>query len=143
MALPEKRWIQRLDNYAKAFAILERVHNIQEERELTEAERMGLIQSFEFTFELAWNLMKDYLHHKGISRIVGSRDAIRNAFKNDIIENGEIWMDMIERRNETVHAYDEEVAIRVVNSVSDSYIEEMEKLLKTMRKYQSQESEEK
>ena len=137
VALPEKRWIQRLDNYKKAFAVLERIFNIQNEREFTEAEKMGFIQAFELTHELAWNLIKDYLYDKGISGIVGSKDAIRNAFRNDIIENGDIWMDMIERRNETVHTYDEEVAIKVINSVSASYIEEMRKLLTKMEDYRS------
>ena len=139
MALPEKRWIQRLNNYAKAFAVLDRIYGIRRERELTEAERMGLIQSFEFTFELAWNLMKDYLRGKGIFDIVGSKDAIRCAFKNGVIENGEVWMDMVERRNETAHTYEEEVAIKVVNDVSNTYIEEMRKLLEKMREYESKE----
>jgi len=135
MALPEKRWIQRLDNYTKAFAVLDRTYGILKERELTEAERMGLIQSFEFTFELAWNLMKDYLRDKGIFDIVGSKDAIRSAFKNGIIENGDVWMDMVERRTETVHTYEEEVATRVVRDVVNSYVEEMRKLLEKMKKY--------
>jgi len=139
MALPEKRWIQRLDNYAKAFAVLERTYSIQDERELTEAERMGLIQSFEFSYELAWNLMKDFLYHKGILDIVGSKDAIRAAFKNNIIDNGEVWMDMVERRNETAHTYEEDIAIRVVEDVSNLYIHEMRKLLEKMMKYKSEE----
>ena len=139
MALPEKRWIQRLHNYAKAYAVLERTYSIQGERELTKAEGMGLIQSFEFTYELAWNLMKDFLRDKGIIDIVGSKDAIRAAFKNDIIDNGEIWMDMIERRNETAHTYEEDVAIRVINDVSNLYIQEMKKFLEKMTKYKSEE----
>jgi nucleotidyltransferase substrate binding protein (TIGR01987 family) len=139
MALPEKRWIQRLDNYSKAFGVLERTHNIQKERELTEAERMGLIQAFELAFELAWNLMKDYMRYNGITEIMGSRDAIRQAFKYDIIENGEVWMDMIERRNETAHVYDEEIAISVARTVSGAYIEEMRKLLEKMEEYKFEE----
>ena len=100
---------------------------------------MGLIQSFEFAFELAWNLMKDYLRYNGITDIIGSRDAIRVALKQGIIENGEIWMDMIERRNETARAYDEEVAVRVINIVSGSCMEEMRKLLEVMKAYQLRE----
>jgi nucleotidyltransferase substrate binding protein (TIGR01987 family) len=129
MALPEKRWIQRLDSFQKALAILERICDIQNKRELTEAEKMGMIQSFEFSFELAWNLMKDYLNWKGIMEIVGSKDAIRQAYKNGIIVNGEIWMDMIERRNETSHTYDEKIAEKVVNSVSNLYFNEMKELV--------------
>jgi nucleotidyltransferase substrate binding protein (TIGR01987 family) len=139
MGLPEERWIQRLYNYEKAFTVLEEIYSIQNERELTVAERMGLIKSFELTYELAWNMMKDYLRYQGDPDVMGSRDAIRKAFKMDIIQNGEIWMDMIKRRNETSHAYDEEVAINVINGLSNTYIEEMKNLLETMKKYQSQE----
>ena len=103
---------------------------------------MGLIQSFEFTFELAWNLMKDYLHDNGIFDIVGSKGAIRSAFKNGVIENGAVWMDMIERRNETSHTYEEEIAIKVVDDVSNAYIDEMRKLLEKMREYEAMESKE-
>jgi nucleotidyltransferase substrate binding protein (TIGR01987 family) len=135
MALPEKRWIQRFDSFQKAFAVLERICDIQNERELTEAEKMGMIQSFDFSFELAWNLMKDYLNWKGIMEIVGSKDAIRQAYKNGIIVNGEIWMDMIERRNDTSHTYDEKIAEKVVNSVLNLYAKEMKELLIKMESH--------
>jgi len=138
MALPEKRWIQRFDNYEKALAVLERIFLMREERELNEAEQMGLIQSFEFSFELAWKLMKDFLNSKGIIGIIGSKDAIRQAFSNGIIENGEVWLDMIDSRNDTSHAYDEEIAEKVINDVSNLYIEEFKKLLATMKKYKTE-----
>ena len=138
MALPEKRWIQRFDNYEKALAVLERIFLMRQERELNEAEQMGLIQSFEFSFELAWKLMKDFLNSKGIIDIIGSKDAIRQAFSNGIIENGEVWFSMIDSRNDTSHAYDEEIAVKVANDVSNSYIEEFKKLLATMRKYKTE-----
>ena len=134
MALPEKRWIQRLDNYEKALAILERVFLIGRERELTEAEQMGLIQSFEFSFELAWKLMKDFLASRGVAEIFGSKDAIRQAFSAGLIENGQVWMDMIDSRNETSHAYDEKIAHRVVSRVSVSYLDEFKEFLVSMRK---------
>ncbi len=135
MALPEKRWIQRFDNYEKATAVLERIYAIYKERELTEAERMGFIQAFEFSFELAWKLMKDYLPEKGNAEIHGSRDAIRSAFRIGIIENGEVWMNMIESRNKTSHSYDEEVAVKIIADVSNSYIEELKIFLAIMKKY--------
>jgi nucleotidyltransferase substrate binding protein (TIGR01987 family) len=138
MALPEKRWIQRFDNYEKALAVLGRINLIREKRDLSEAERMGFIQSFEFSFELAWKLMKDFLSCKGFNEIIGSRDAIRQAFSVGIIQNGEVWMEMIESRNKTSHGYDEEVAAMIIADVSSKYIKEFEMFLVTMNKYKSE-----
>jgi len=133
MALPEKRWIQRLDNYEKAVNLLEKSFLVSQERELTELERMGLIQAFELAFELAWNLMKDFLQSREVINILGSKDAIRQAFSKGIIENGQVWMNMIDRRNETSHCYDEAVAIRVVTEVTDSFVEELKNFLAIMK----------
>jgi len=138
MALPEKRWIQRLYNYEKAVTVLENAFRINQERELTELERMGLIQSFELAFELAWNLMKDFLHSEGVFDIVGSKGAIKQAFSKGIIENGEIWIDMINRRNETSHCYDEAIAIRVVTEVTHSFVAELKNFLATMKRYKQE-----
>jgi nucleotidyltransferase substrate binding protein (TIGR01987 family) len=139
MPLPEKRWIQRLDNYEKAVAVLENAFSISQERELTELEKMGLIQAFEMTFELAWNLMKDFLRYIGIFEIMGSKDTIKRAFSNGIIDNAQVWIDMIDSRNETSHCYDEVIAIRVVTSVTRSYVEEMKNFLETMNRFKKAE----
>jgi len=141
MALPEKRWIQRLDNYERAVAVLNRILSLGRERELSEAERMGLIQSFEFSFELAWKLMKDFLESKGSNAIFGSKDAIRQAFSLGIIENGQTWMDMLDSRNESSHAYDERIADKVVSNVSLSYLDEFKKLLAAMERLKGSEPE--
>ncbi|GBU21899.1 nucleotidyltransferase [Fibrobacteres bacterium R8-0-B4] len=135
MALPEKRWIQRLYNYEKAVALLDDAFRVSQERDLTELERMGLIQSFEFAFELAWNVMKDFLESRGVDGISGSKDAIRQAFSKGIIEDGEVWMKMIDRRNETSHCYDEEIAIRVITEVTHSFVEELKNFLVTMKQH--------
>jgi len=138
MALPEERWIQRLDNYEKAVTVLDNAFRISQERELTELERMGLIQSFELAFELAWNLMKDFLKSRGVFNIIGSKDAIRQAFSKGIIEDGEVWMNMIDRRNETSHCYDEVIAIRVITEVTNSFVEELKDFLATMNRYKQE-----
>ena len=70
-----------------------------------------MIQRFEFTFELAWKLMKSYAEYQGTDKeIMGSRDAIRWAFENKLIADSNIWMEMVKRRNDTSHAYDEDTA---------------------------------
>ncbi|MEX0980466.1 MAG: nucleotidyltransferase substrate binding protein [Bacteroidales bacterium] len=113
------RWQQRFSNYLKALAQLNRY---KEKVELNDMERQGLIKAFEFTFELAWNTLKDYLEHQGIENLVGSRDAIRQAFSNNIITDGETWMNMIESRNNTSHTYNEETANEIANEVLTKYI---------------------
>jgi len=104
------RWQQRFANYRKALARLAEAVELRQQRELTLLERQGLIKAFEFTHELAWNTLKDYLEFKGFEGLIGSRDATRTAFKTGLIEDGENWMEMIKSRNQTSHAYDEDKA---------------------------------
>ena len=113
----EVLWKQRLNNYLKAFQIMVEAVALSQTRKLSSLERQGLIQSFEFTHELAWNVLKDYLEYKGISGLVGSKDAARMAFKNGLIENGEVWMKMIEARNLTSHTYQLEIAESVADDI--------------------------
>lgn len=115
------RWHQRLSNYDKALSQLNKAVDIAKERGLTDLERQGLIQSFEFTHELAWNVMKDYFFYQGNTEIRGSRDATREAFKFNLIEKGEIWMDMILSRNKTSHTYDEETAKEIAENIVNDY----------------------
>ncbi len=89
---------------------------------LSDLMKQGLIQNFEFTHELAWKLMKDYAEYQSPVIIRGSRDAIREAFKMGLIQNGEIWMEMIQSRNETSHLYDEEIADEVYRSIIYRYL---------------------
>jgi len=116
------RWHQCLSNFEKALTQLKKATALKEERELSELETQGLIHIFEFTHELAWNLMKDYFYYQGNNEIRGSRDATRQAFKFELIKNGEIWMDMILIRNKTTHTYDEETAKEIVESILNEYV---------------------
>ena len=105
------RWIQRLSNFSRALLQLENAVNLAKERELTDLEKQGLIQLFEFTHELSWNVIKDYLTYQGGAELItGSRDATREAFNRGLLENGEAWMEMIKSRNKTSHTYDLKVA---------------------------------
>ncbi len=116
------RWIQRLNSYSKALLQLEKAVNLAKERGLTDLEKQGLIQAFEFTHELAWNVMKDYFAYQGNYEIHGSRDASREAFNKGLIENGDVWMEMIISRNKTSHTYNEEVAEEIVANILNKYI---------------------
>lgn len=100
-------WKQRFDNYLKALQTLDAAMVLAGERGLSTLEKLGLIQGFEYTYELAWYVFKDYLEYKGIFGLVGSRDATRSALKNGLIEHGDVWMQMIADRNLTSHTYDQ------------------------------------
>jgi len=123
------RWKQRFNNFSKAFQRLADAVALSRLRELSDLEQQGLIQSFEFTHELAWNVLKDYLEEKGIVGLIGSKDATRSAFKNGLIEDGESWMKMIEDRNKTSHTYDLAVARAVVENILKRYDPAFEQLL--------------
>ena len=111
------RWRQRFDNYQRALQTLSRAVALSAERPLSELEQQGLIQVFEFTHELAWNMLKDFLEAQGIAGLIGSRDAIRSAFKNGLLQEGETWMEMIKARNLSSHTYQLELANRLAAEI--------------------------
>jgi len=122
--MPEKdiRWIQRFDNYQKALQRLTLIVNEIGDNEPSDMERLSVIKIFELTFELAWQVMKDYLIYKSVAkRIIGSRDAIRCALQESLIENGQLWIDMIDDRNYAAHAYDESKAKLLTEKILDKY----------------------
>lgn len=110
MNSPDIRWKQRFHNYGKALQTLTEAIELAHQRPLSRLEKQGLIQSFEFTHELGWKVLKDYLEAQGLSDLIGSRDATRSAFQNGLIEDGQAWMDMIKARKLTSHTYNQEVA---------------------------------
>ncbi len=118
---PEVRWIQRFHSFRQAFAQLISAVELAKQRELSELEKQGMIQAFEFTHELAWNTLKDYLQDRGETAFHGSKDATRRAFKVELITNGDIWMEMIESRNSSTHTYNQRTANLVVSLIVGAY----------------------
>ena len=119
------RWIQRLDNYQRALTHLQSAVELMAQRELSQLEKQGVIQAFEFCWELAWKLMKDYLQWQGIADLSGARDAIREAFRQGLIDDGQVWMAMLQDRRRTVKTFDEPILQELLNAISGSYAEEM------------------
>lgn len=113
----DMRWRQRFDNFSKALQTLSEAVELGQQRPLSKLEKQGLIQGFEFTHELGWNVLKDYLESKGYTGLIGSRDATRTAFKNALIADGQAWMDMIKARNESSHTYNLDVAERIAQEI--------------------------
>jgi nucleotidyltransferase substrate binding protein (TIGR01987 family) len=123
------RWIQRFNNFCKALAQLGK---FIAKGDLNELEKQGLIQCFEYTYELAWNTIKDFYETQAVTDIQGSKDAIRLAFKRELIENGEAWMNMIKSRTLTSHTYNEDLADEIVNAILNSYYQEFVELQKKL-----------
>lgn len=121
MTVNDVRWVQRFDNFKKALQTLTEAVELIKQRPLTRLEQQGMIQGFEFTHELAWNVLKDYLEEQGYTNIVGSRNATRLAFKNELITDGDTWMEMIKSRNLTSHTYNIELADSIAADISGRY----------------------
>jgi len=134
------RWHQRLQSFGKAFAQLNEAATLAEERELSALEEQGLIQAFEFTHELAWKTLKDFLEAHGVTKkLYGSKDATREAFAQGLLSAGEVWMEMIESRNETSHTYNKETADKITEAVLSQFVPEFKKLLVTLNKLKEEE----
>ena len=140
MNTQEPRWLQRANSFDKAFSRLKAAVELAAQRQLSELEQQGLIQGFEYTHELAWKTLKDFLGSRGVQNLYGSRDTTREAFKQGLIENGEVWMDMIDKRNLTLHTYDEETAAAVVEDILNTYFGEFGGLLTRLALLKQEES---
>lgn len=123
------RWLQRFNNFRKA---LTQLGKFVAKGDLNEFEKQGLIQCFEYTYELAWNTLKDFYENQAETDIQGSKDAIRLAFKRGLIDNGEAWMDMIKSRTLTSHTYNEDLADQIVSVILSSYYHEFVELQKKL-----------
>ena len=128
MTMQDIRWIQRFNHFIKALSQLKEAVVLAQERPLSKLEEQGLIQAFEFTHELAWNTLKDFLEERGVQNLYGSRDTTREAFKTGLIKNGEAWMNMIQSRNLTSHTYDEATAAAIVSAIRSNYFIEFDAL---------------
>lgn len=113
------RWQQRFANYQRA---LQQLETFFEPPALNDREQQGLIKAFEYTFELAWNSLRDLLRSQGNSTLLGSRDTLREAFRLGLIEDGESWMLMIQDRNLTSHIYNRSTAEAIAANIVDHYL---------------------
>jgi nucleotidyltransferase substrate binding protein (TIGR01987 family) len=100
------RWKQRYSNFKLAFAQLS---EFLAQPTLNKFEKQGLIQCFEYTFELGWKTMKDYLEEQGLSTTT-PRMAIQTAYQAQIIGDGHVWLDALQKRNLMAHTYNEDLA---------------------------------
>ncbi len=111
------RWKQRFENFKRAYQLMVKIIELGE---LNEIEKMALIQAFEFTFELSWKTMKDYLEEEGFS-MDSPKSVIRQAFQSGYITEADVWMEALIKRNNTVHNYNSLVMEETIHFIRDSY----------------------
>lgn len=131
------RWKQRFHNYSKALALLNEAARLISKslgygRDVENLLNEGLIKRFEYTHELAWNVMKDFAEYQGNTDIKGSRDAIRYALQNGLVDD-RAWMKSIEDRNLSSHHYDSSTAEAVLTRIVETYLPLMNKFEETMK----------
>ncbi len=126
------RWKQRFHNYQKKFEHLKEGIALTHSRELSDLEKQGLIQGFEYTFELAWKTLKDYLVHVG-EEVKYPRQTIKKGFEYELLEDGECWLEMLSKRNLMAHAYDEEQMNRAYALIRSSFFEQLRAFYKLFK----------
>ncbi|MDA8193045.1 MAG: nucleotidyltransferase substrate binding protein [Thermaerobacter sp.] len=139
MSDQDVRWTQRLAHFDHALDRLREAKRLADSRPLSDLEQQGMIKAFEFTYELAWNVLKDFLEYQGTQGLYGSRDVVRTAFKVGLIQAGEVWMDMIGDRNQSAHMYDEKTANRILTAIREEYLPQFETLIQRMQDLRDEE----
>lgn len=116
----DSRWKQRFNQYQKALRLFEEaVQKNSQDKQMQE----GLIQRFEYTFELAWKLLQDLLEEEGYKiDLKGPRSAVETAFSSGIIKDGLMWMQMLKSRNQTTHLYDEKIFLEIYKYAQNDFL---------------------
>lgn len=120
----EIRWKQRYQNFEKALSFLSTAVT---KENLSEIEKAGMVQIFEFTFELSWKTLKDFLEEKSVE-VNFPRDIIKTAFEYNLIDDGDVWMDMLDKRNLMSHTYNETYAQLACNLIVNEYFKQLQNL---------------
>lgn len=123
------RWESRFDNFQRAFFLLREAIELSQERGLTQLEREGTIQRFEYCWELAWKTLKDFLEYQGVVlESVTPRAVIKAGYAAGVIMDGEIWMAALDARNKMSHTYNFKVFEEVVKGIENRYLALMDSL---------------
>jgi len=119
------RWKQRFQNFERAFLLLSEALEDGPDS-LSQLEKEGVVQRFEYSFELAWKTLKDFLEEGGLNITpVTPRQVIKEAFKAKMLADGQVWIDMLDHRNSLNHVYDESVFKKAVESIAARYLPAM------------------
>lgn len=128
----ENRWQQRFQNFERAFMQFSEIANA-DLNALSNLEKEGFIQRFEYTIELAWKTLKDYLLENGFD-LNSPKEVFRQAFQNEIIINGEVWMEALKTRNLTTHTYDDVILNNAINFLQQDFYPIVAKLYQDLKR---------
>ena len=129
--MEEIRWLYRLENFRKAYNTLKSDVELANRKDLSDIEKRGLIQAFEYTYELAWNVIKDFYYYKGVVDIQGSRDAFKMAYNKGLISSDTL-IKTIRSRQLTVHTYNEEIVQNIYENIINEYFFAFKELLERL-----------
>ena len=129
--MEEKRIKERLEDLGNA---LERLKESLDLEVTLSVILDGTIKRFEFTYELAWKAIKDYLEFQGISEIRSPREAFKEGFKSGIISDGDAWIDMLQDRNLTAHTYNEKAAQEIYMKIKEKHFSNLIELYQVLSK---------
>jgi len=129
--MEEIRWLYRLENFRKAYNTLKSDVELANRKDLSNIEKRGLIQAFEYTYELAWNVIKDFYYYKGVVDIQGSRDAFKMAYNKGLISSDTL-IKTIRSRQLTVHTYNEEIVQNIYENIINEYFFAFKELLERL-----------
>lgn len=134
MPNPDIRWRQRLQNYSRALSLLQSALT-QGPDVLNDLEKEGTVQRFEYTVELAWKSLKDYLEFSGVELLsVTPKSVVKAAFTARIVSDGQLWIDMIDHRNLMSHKYDPTLLGRGLTEIQIRYLPALEALHSYLQK---------
>jgi nucleotidyltransferase substrate binding protein (TIGR01987 family) len=130
------RWLYRFDNFKRAFALLSEAIYIIRERKISQLEQEGIIQRFEYTWELTWKVLRDYLEYKGVVlETITPAAVIKAAVAANLIKNGEVWMDALDSRNKMSHTYDFKKFEQIIIDIEKNYYPELDSMNLKMLKF--------
>ncbi|MCI4626017.1 MAG: nucleotidyltransferase substrate binding protein [Candidatus Magnetoovum sp. WYHC-5] len=126
----KKRWQQRLEDFEKALARLEETTCRDS---LNELEKDGVIQRFEFTYELAWKTLKDYLEDQGVMDVASPKKVMKKAYQENLFQDDVLWLQMLEDRNSLSHIYKQEMSSKIFQNIKESYAQALRDLIFTLK----------
>lgn len=131
MSMQDK--IEQLEKAFQNLKIIIDAYNEEDEGIIKDGLRDSIIQRFEFCSELSWKLMKKYLDENLMIEQYSPRGVVKEAYKQKLIDDGEVWLDILEDRNLTSHTYDENTANRIKDNIINNYADIFEKFIKRMK----------
>lgn len=114
------RWKQRFQNFEKAYLLLNEIAD-RDIDSFSQLEKEGVVKRFEIIIELSWKVLKDYLENEGYDNVKNGKQAIRQAFQDEIITDAEDWMKALQQRNLTSHTYDDDILDETLNFIIDEF----------------------